>query len=113
MENPIESLPFANASPVVPAMPFPVCLNAYCKGFSTNATIHRPGDVPAGHLASRISHPDSRKIKRVLLKKPASLRRQVREYLLGHFVGKVLEKRWLVTLFVTLGRRPYAMVVRQ
>jgi hypothetical protein len=40
MENPIESLPFANASPVVPAMPFPVCLNAYCKGFSTNATIH-------------------------------------------------------------------------
>jgi hypothetical protein len=113
MENPIESLPFANASPVVPAMPVPVCLNAYCKGFFTKTSIHRAGDVLAGHLASRISHPDPRKVRRVLPKKPASLRRQLREYLLGHFVRKVLEKRRLVTLFVTLGRRPYAMVVRQ
>jgi hypothetical protein len=40
MENPIEPLPFANASPVVPAMPVPVCLNPYCKGFSTKASIH-------------------------------------------------------------------------
>src|SRR5688500_228899 len=39
MENPIEPLPFANASPVVPAMPVPVCLNPYCKGFSIKASI--------------------------------------------------------------------------
>jgi hypothetical protein len=91
----------------------PVCLNAYCKGFSTKTTIHRQGDVLAGHLASIISHPDPRKIRRILPKKPTSWRRQPREYLLGHFVRKVLEKSLFVTLYVTLGRRPYTMVVRK
>jgi hypothetical protein len=41
--------------------------------------------------------------------KPARLRRQVREYLLGCFVRMVVDKYW----FVTLGRRSYAIVVRQ
>jgi hypothetical protein len=52
-------------------------------------------------------------MRRGLPKKPASLRRQVREYLLGHFVRKAPEKCLFVTLFVTFGRRQYAMVVRQ
>jgi hypothetical protein len=48
-----------------------------------------------------------------LPKIPAPLRRQVSECLLGRFVRKVVDKYWFVTLFVTPGRRTYAIVVRQ
>ena len=67
MENPIEPLPFANASPVVPAMPIPVCLNPYCKGFSTKASIHcsvGPHRVKEGGRRVRVKGCNAKEISR-------------------------------------------------
>ena len=92
MENPIESLPFANASPVVPAMPFPVCLKTYCKGFSTKASIH------CSVWPHRVKESGRR---------AASQGLQCDDNLA--WLPETLDRNALRNA----GRRPYAMVVRQ
>ena len=60
--------------------------------------------------------PDTETVRRICTEETAPLRLVYHEAwgeLLGHFVRKVFEKLLLVTLFVTLGRRKSAMVVRQ
>ncbi|MDQ3659098.1 MAG: hypothetical protein M3338_05425, partial [Actinomycetota bacterium] len=65
-------------------MPVPVCLNPYCKGFSTISSVHSPVGFagPTWAIVAMLS-------------------------------SKNLQRFSLVTVFVTLGRRTHAMVVRQ